>query len=64
MALRMMSVVLALSMLVATGCRSRSNYQPACAPAVVAVTPVAPAPCPQGQVPVPPPPAGVIVQPR
>lgn len=56
MALRILCVVLALSTLIATGCRRTANYRPACAPApaVVAVTPVAPAPCPNGQVPAPP----------
>ncbi len=54
MALRSLYVVLALSVLVVTGCRTRSNYQPTCAPAIVAVSPVQP-PCPQGQLPPPPP---------
>ena len=50
MALRCLYVVLAFSMLIATGCRSRSNYQPTCAPAVVSAVPVQPT-CPPGQVP-------------
>jgi hypothetical protein len=57
MALRCLSVVVALSTLVATGCRTQSNYRPA--PTVVAVTPVAPPPC-ATPVPVPPPP-GVLI---
>ncbi|MBI2805339.1 MAG: hypothetical protein HYX68_10220 [Planctomycetes bacterium] len=59
MALRFCYVVLALTLVIASGCRSRSSYQPTYAPAVVATTP-APAPCPQGQIPAPPPP-GVLV---
>jgi hypothetical protein len=64
MAIRILSVVLALSMVIATGCRSRSNYQPAVAPAVVAVQPVhsASPSCPQGQPGLPtPPPAGLLI---
>ena len=62
MALRCFYFLVALSMLIGSGCKSRSNYQPANRPAVVAVTPVAPAPCPPGQVPAPPPPG--VVAPR
>ena len=54
MALRMLSVVIAMTLLVASGCRTTARYQPAFAPAVVATAPVAPA-CPQGQLPPPPP---------
>ena len=55
MALRFTFAVLALSLVFVTGCRSRSNYQPTCAPAIVATNPVQP-PCPNAQVPPPPPP--------
>lgn len=55
MALRCLFVVVALTLVSVTGCRTRSNYRPACAPAIVATSPVQP-PCPQGQAPVPPPP--------
>jgi len=58
MALRILTLCIALSMLALTGCRTRSNYQPACPPAVVAATPVAPS-CPPPGV-VPPPPGAVI----
>lgn len=59
MAFRILFAVVALSLVFSTGCRNRSNYQPACAPAVVAVTPVAPCPTP-APIPAPPPP-GVLV---
>lgn len=58
MALRCCYFVLALSMLIGSGCKHQSNCRPSCPPAVVATTPVAPA-CPPGQVPVPPPPVPV-----
>jgi hypothetical protein len=53
MAFRMLTLAAVLAMLTTTGCKtSSSNYQrPACAPAVVATTPVQPA-CP-GPVPAP-----------
>ena len=66
MALRMFSLLLALTVVVLGGCRTRSNYQPApCPPAVVAVSPVpVKAPCPTPAVVVPPAPTpGVLVQP-
>jgi hypothetical protein len=59
MALRSFCFVLALSMLIGSGCRNQSNYRPACCPAVAAV-PACPAPCPSGPVPLPPPP-GVLL---
>ena len=55
MALRCFYVVLAFSMLIAGGCRSRANYQPACCPPTAVG--VAPAPC----APVPVPPGAVLV---
>ncbi len=59
MSLRFITLCMALTMLIASGCRStRSAYPPATAPSVVAVAPVAPAPCPTPNptpVPVPPP---------
>lgn len=62
MALRYLSIVLALGLLIASGCKSSSNYRAPCQqPAVVATTPC-PAPCPTG--PVPPPPGAPIVVPR
>ena len=55
MALRSLSVVLALGLVITSGCKSTSsNYRPACPPAVVATTPVQPA-CAPGQLPAPPP---------
>ncbi|MSQ96412.1 MAG: hypothetical protein EXR98_17920 [Gemmataceae bacterium] len=54
MALRFTYAVLALTLILATGCRTRSNYRPACAPAIVATNLVQP-PCPPGQLPPPPP---------
>ncbi len=61
MALRIMTLFVALALLTASGCKtSSSNYQrPACAPAVVATTPVQPA-CP-GPVAIVPPPAPIPV---
>jgi hypothetical protein len=61
MALRSLYVVLAFSLVIATGCQRTANYQRPCCPAVVATTPVpapCPAPCPPGQIP---PPPGVLV---
>lgn len=66
MALRISMLVLALSVVVLGGCRTRSNYQPAPrSPAVLAVTPIiAPVPCPTpGVIVAPAPPPGVIVRP-
>ncbi|MBI3822668.1 MAG: hypothetical protein HY289_08310 [Planctomycetes bacterium] len=63
MTIRILSVVLALSMLIATGCRHTARCHPACPPAVVATTPIVPAPCPPGQLP-PPPPAPFVPGPR
>lgn len=62
MALRCLTLMVALSLLVSSGCRgTRSSYQPVPGPAVVAVQPVAPAPCPPpGSPPLPPPPPGVL----
>lgn len=65
MALRVLTCVLALGLMVTTGCANRSNYQPACGPAVVATTPVTPS-CPQPPplAVVPPPPQPVVIGPR
>ena len=63
MALRVLTCVLALGLAVTTGCASRSNYQPACRPAVVATQPVGPS-CPPAPVPIVPPPQPVVVVPR
>jgi hypothetical protein len=49
MTLRFLTVMFALTLLVVTGCRTTSRYQPPCPPAVVATAPVAP--CPPGAVP-------------
>jgi hypothetical protein len=57
MALRSLYFVLALSLLIATGCRRTSNYQPGCC-GPAAVAPACPPPCPPGQIP---PPPGVLV---
>ncbi|MBI1829851.1 MAG: hypothetical protein HYR84_00205 [Planctomycetes bacterium] len=48
MALRCLYIVIALSMLIVTGCRNTrtAGYRPVTTPAVVGVTPVAPAPAP------------------
>jgi hypothetical protein len=59
MALRYLSIVLALGLVMTSGCRTGSNYHP-CQPAVVAPTPC-PAPCPTA---VPPPPGAPIIIPR
>ena len=56
MALRMLYISLAIAMLISSGCRNRSNYQPSCQPAVVATAPACPAPCPAPGAPIPPPP--------
>ena len=65
MALRSLYVVLALSLVIATGCQRTANYQRPCCPAVVATTPACPAPCPPpcplGQLP---PPPGAVLVPR
>ncbi len=52
---RMLCISLALAMLITSGCRSRSNYQPSSAPTVVGVTPVAPCSNPVPVIPVAPP---------
>jgi len=57
MALRRFFFVLALLMLIGSGCKHQSNCRPSCPPAVVA--PACPPACPPGQVPVPPPPVPV-----
>jgi hypothetical protein len=63
MALRYLSVVLALGLLITSGCRSSSNYRAPCQqPAVVATTPCPPPPC--AGAPLPPPGAPVVVVPR
>ncbi len=63
MALRLLSCVLALGLLITSGCKSTSsNYRPPCAPAVVATVPVQPS-CPPPGV-VPPPPVPVVLPPR
>ena len=61
MALRSLYFVVALTMLIASGCRRTANYQPppCAAPAVVATVPVPP-PCPPGQIP----PPGTVIVPR
>ena len=57
MALRSLFVVLALTLLIVTGCKRTANYQPPpCAPPAV-VVPVQPQ-CAPGQIP---PPPGVLV---
>jgi hypothetical protein len=65
MALRILTCVVALGLTFTTGCANRSNYQPACAPAVVATAPVGPSCPPPAAVPiVPPPPQPVVVVPQ
>lgn len=58
----MIYISVAVVMLVITGCRTSSRYQPSCPPTVVSSAPVAPA-CPQPacapQLP-PPPPAPIV----
>jgi hypothetical protein len=65
MALRILTCVVALGLMFTTGCANRSNYQPSCAPAVVATAPVGPS-CPQPPpvAIVPPPPQPVVIGPR
>lgn len=61
MALRYLSIVVALGLLMASGCKSSSNYKAPCQqPAVVATTPVAPC----APVPVAPPPGAIVVPTR
>jgi hypothetical protein len=56
MALRCLSIVLALSIVIVSGCHKSSNYQPTCGSPVAA-----PAPCCPGQAPLPaPPPPGAL----
>jgi hypothetical protein len=65
MALRDLSIVLALGLLISSGCKSSSNYRSPCQqPAVVATTPVPPPPCAGAPVVPPPPGAPVVVVPR
>lgn len=54
MTVRILFTAVALALLITTGCKTSSRYQPSCAPAVVATTRVQPA-CPPGQMPPPPP---------
>jgi len=51
---------LAAGLIATSGCANRSNYQPACGPAVVATAPA----CPQPPVAVVPPPQPVVVVPQ
>jgi hypothetical protein len=52
MALRSLYFVLALGLLITSGCKTSSNYRAPCPPAVVATVPVQPV-CPPGQCPPP-----------
>lgn len=53
MALRSMYFVLALTMMIASGCQRTANYQPPPCAAPAVLVPVPP-PCPPGQIPPPP----------